>query len=216
MPLDEDDFTTEVEAADPFHTQHYWLMAIVCYVLIGVFFYYIEEPINFDPNSPDFNPLFLIPAFLFLVGTANVVRAKLGSMRAQRFGRSRLVIEGDVYIGGRIKAKVITDNEVLPTGDWDIRLRCIETIQYTRNNQTRTEEKIIWEEVQKVKPHQCSSRSGVPVDIAIPESCRKIINSAKGAIHWVIFVRAALEGVDFKATFGIRVLPKEPIYQDDE
>ncbi len=207
----EEIYTQEIESGSGDQTSIHWMMALLCFVGIGVFFYFGEVELNFEMNSPDFNPLVVIPGALAFGGIVSFVMAAKGTLRSRRFGRVCFKMTGDSYIGGTLRGTIVTPTDVYPSEDWDIRLQLLETITYSSSNKAKkTRDKVHLEFKGNVPRQGCSSRTGIPVDIQIPESARHAINKIKGPYRWVLVIEAPFDtGVDFSYSFGIRIHPYE-------
>ncbi len=207
----EEIYSQEIESGSGDQTSINWMMAILCFVGIGVFFYFGQVELNFDINSPDFNPLVIIPGALAFGGIVSFVMAAKGTLRSRRFGRVCFKMTGDCYIGGNLRGSIVAQTDVYPAGDWDIRLQLLETITYSSSKKaTKTRDKVHLEFQRNVPPLGCSSRTGIPVDFQIPESARHAINKIKGPYRWVLAIEAPFDnGVDFSYSFGIHIHPYE-------
>ncbi len=207
----EEEYVQQIESGGADQTSLHWLMALFCFVGIGVFFYFEGGRLNVDINSPDFNPLIIIPGALTFGGVLSLAKAAQGTLRSKRFGRVYFKMLGDSHIGGTLRGSMVTATELTPCGDWDIRLQLLETITYSSSKKARkTEDKVHLEFKQTIAPQGCSSRTGIPVNFQIPESSRKTINRLKGPYRWVLVVAAPFENsVDFSYSFGIRVHPRQ-------
>src|SRR5262245_62143900 len=118
------------EGSDSFNYGVDWLMAVLLLAAAGGAVWMMRSRLVVDWNSPDFNPLLVIPLILALIGLWSLQKAGRGSLRGRKFGTSTLETERDeVHLGEKLKGAIRTASTLKPDGDWSLTLRCIEQIE---------------------------------------------------------------------------------------
>lgn len=175
--------------------------------LLAVYFFPIE--FNFDVNSPDFNPLCIIPASLGAYALVTIVKAIRVTVHHRKFGDSTLVIPD--YVGvfdepmtGFLK----TSGVIRPESDWSFDLQCIETRVSRISGRNHSEEILLWHATDTVSAATHQSTNGIPFSFFIPKNCLK--KKKNGVVSWKITVKARLPGADFIVDFPVRVVEKAP------
>lgn len=190
-------------------------LAIVLVVAAGLVLYAIGRPYVLDLNSPDFNPLIVLPAVLVSIAAFYAVRGGRRKAARNRFGETYLELQGDdVMVGETLRGRVFTSRPLKADDGFRITLRCIErkgeSFDETRR---RTRDAILWESTQTVRTGDSSA--GVPVEIPVPPAA--IANAKFASQDWSLIVEATVEGAMFMATFIAPVItgPRDPDDYDD-
>lgn len=173
-----------VEDGGGFHTTTNGMMAAVLLGAIGLFIWYFRLPWNFDFNSPEFNPMILVPVFLGVFGLYYLALTVQGTLRARKFGRSVLEIQGStVRMGQRITGVVKTSVELSPRSDYEMCIQCIETFETrgSSSGSTKNVDRVRWEDSTRVASASVSSRSGIPFEFTLPEPFEKTPAAAPGS-----------------------------------
>ena len=169
----------------------------------------------FDVHSRNFNPVIFMPILFAALGAFWGARGLLDAFRVWRFGTT--VLEAELpFLGGSLKGTIRTDRELSPTGDYTIRLRCIETVQTgslaARN--VRYVDEPRWEGGRIVARGTVRSTTGIPFEIEIPKGVGALpsrpgseLRTAEG-VRWVLEIFAPLRGLNYYALF--LVIVREP------
>ena len=209
-------------------------MAVLLLGAAGLAVWYFKIAWNFDFDSPDFNPIVFVPIFLGVYGLYHFTLALRATLLRRKFGSSTMHIEGgDVSMGATIRGVIRTEAELHPTGDYEIRLQCIETFAMARSSgeTSRNVDRIRWEGVTRVAPAAVNSRQGIPFEFTLPQSLKEPATSAPGsvivsavasihipglqgvfahnrppdAVRWIVIIDAPLPGINYHAFFGVVV-----------
>lgn len=227
--------TIRAEDGSSFHAETNWIMAILLLGAAAGVVWYFKMPMNFDFDSPQFNPAIFVPVFLGGYGLNYLARSILGTVRAKLFGVSVLEIQGStVRMGQTIKGVVRTPVELRPTSDYELHLQCIETFEMrglSIDDSIRNVDRIRWEHSIRVARDSAKSKVGIPFEFTLPPpfenpdpsksgpviasglaainipGMQKGIahNEAPRATRWILEIRAPLKGVDYYAIFGVVV-----------
>lgn len=193
-------------------TTHYIMAALLGAATIAVIVAFDIRP-NFNPDSPDFNPVIGVALFLGAFALKSLYTAARGTLLARRFGESTLEMEGEsVPLGGTLKGRVRTSAPLTVVGDYSITLTCIEQLKVSSmsNSTTRTQDRVHWEGLRKVPAATINSAEGIPFEFPIPEHAFAMPDArAKGAVRWTLEVAAPQKGLDYYALFGVIVRAKE-------
>ena len=158
--------TRRIEDATPFHAGTDRTMAVLSLaVAVGVVFWF-KLPLNFDVNSPEFNPMVFLPVVLVLYGVAQAFKSVRGRGIVNRFGASVFEMQGNaVSVGQTLRGRVVTSRDLIATSGFRLRLRCIEEVSYAQSAGSagdRRRDVIRWEAESTVEATESGS-DGVPV-----------------------------------------------------
>lgn len=127
-----------------------------------------------DINAPDFNPLVVVQAGLLGTVLWQGVQGARWWVRWRAFGAADLVIDGPnpVPLGTKLRGRVVLARPVVPTGDWRLKLSCLDIHESedTRDSATRPyrrESFPVWS-TEVTVPAATDTTRGVPVRIALP------------------------------------------------
>jgi len=186
----------------------FFLMAFVVPLLGFLPLWIFGVPLRFNLPARDLNPLVLLPVIAMLAGLFFLVAAIVMTLRLHRFGVSTLTLDKRPRIGGRIVGRVVSTVDIVPRGDWQLGVRCIETVKAAgANGRVYQTDLTRWEHESTMPGGAHSLRAGVPVDIAIPEGCLEskdpveIARQKRGALRWVLVVKGERDGLDYLASF---------------
>lgn len=192
-----------------FHAGIDWLMAALLFGAAVAAALYFRAPWQLDFRSPDFNPFVLIPLVLGGFGISYSVKALLATLRARRYGEATLEMDGDfVAPGETLSGRIRTAFDLAPTGDYELTLRCIEAEPrpLTSGVDRPPIDRVRWEASLAIPSPGVRSSAGIPFEFALPPTVLVAGDErAKGAVRWVLAVRARGPGLDFSTWFGIDV-----------
>ena len=201
-----------VEDGTKWNADTNWFMAVFFFAAaIGVQIWF-RLPLNFDFDSRDFNPLVLVAPFLAAVGLYFLAPAIRNTLVHRKFGKSVLEMEGEAAeLGGTLKGRIRTARPLAPTGDYEVRVQCVETITRRSTNMKEvTTDHVRWEAMRKIEPGSVDAQEGIPVEFAIPQKALALGDErAQGAVRWIVDVKAPLPGTDFYAIFPLVVRPRK-------
>ncbi len=170
-------------------------------------------------NSPNFNPLCVIPFVLALVGLLFAFNAVRGTIRYRKFGKSFLELPHAARLGEILSGKVRTSRDLRPGDDYKILLRCIETTWDTtsvKTNKHRHVDHTRWQAEQIVARGVGHSSDGIPFQFEIPSGEGVLAtrgNSERAAaqgVRWMLEVTAPFEGLAYYAIFLVRMSGQRP------
>ena len=134
------------------------------------------------------------------------------TLRLHQFGRSTLTLDQRPRIGGRLLGRVTSTVDVALQGEWDLVLQCIETITAAgRQNRVYRTDLTRWECHSMLSASGHTLRSGVPVDIVIPQNCLDIADPVerarqrRGTLRWVLQLKGQRPRLNYLASFVIPV-----------
>ncbi|MCY2959886.1 MAG: hypothetical protein NTY35_06940 [Planctomycetota bacterium] len=200
-----------IEDATPTHTSSAWFGAVLALAAAAGIVLWFHLPLEFDFDSPSFNPMVLVPVVLAGFGIVQTVKGVRGSIQQRRFGASCFEMEGDrVAVGGTLRGRILTARDLEPPGGFLLRMRCVESVRLTSDigsGSKRSRDEIRWESVTKVEVADGTSRHGIPVQLAIPKSCGKYLEPGRknDGVRWVLIVSAPVGGRNYEALFAVPV-----------
>lgn len=203
--------TRRIEDATPTHVESGWIGASLCFAAAVAIVGWFRLPLEFDFDSPAFNPMVLVPVFLVGFGTFQAAKAARGTLRQRRFGASVFEMEGErVAVGGTLRGRVLTARDLEPPGGFVLRMRCIEAVRLANDRESgsrRSRDEIRWESTSKAEAAGGSSRGGIPVEFTIPRSCGKYLERGRSneGVRWILEVSAPVDGRSYEALFGVPV-----------
>ncbi|MFO1316547.1 MAG: hypothetical protein U1F58_13165 [Burkholderiales bacterium] len=189
----------------------HWAMAVLFLGAAAGTWWWFRGSLNYDFGSRDFNPLGLVPVVLAAIGLWNLVPAIRGTLVSRKFGGTTFAMDGDdVALGETLTGRITTASDLAPTGEYAITLQCVEAITTydTMKGENRTRDHVRWEAMRKLDPASVRSSQGIPVEFRLPATALACGDErAKGAVRWVLEVKAPLPGTDFEAIFPVIVRP---------
>ncbi len=211
--------TREVGDGTSFHTQTDWIVAVLILgAAVAAFAYPVlkyDDPWVFDPYDPEFSPAIFVPVFLFAYGAKHLVTAIRGTLLRRRFGESVAHFDNTaVQPGEALKGVIRSPVHFVPTGDYEIRLQCVQKTTSLAGNPQDT---IREEQTIQVSPQFADPRKGIPFAFMIPRGALSttgpgagaidMIGEAAGEVRWILEVKAPLKGLNYYAIFGVHVVP---------
>ena len=175
---------------------------------------------GFEASTPEPYLVMLFPA----IGLGLLVAAIRGTLRWLRFGRSELVLPAMTgVIGGHLQGSLETRAPLHSAERVTLTLNCLERRTRRRGKNTETDERVLWQEVQELRPPRSShgSRGGaetaLPFGFTIPADCRATDGEDhSNRILWRLEVEAAIPGIDYAATFEPPVFLTEDSVDDPQ
>lgn len=138
---------------------------------------YLPWPWIFDIDSPDFNPMVMLPLMLGGVSVYQLFHAIRWTARHRRFGTARMELKGagTVWMGTRFEGVVRTAQALQPEGSFRIVLKCIDTHEFrdhsaTATNTRNAESFTVWKHELEVPATGLDSTRGIPFAFQLPES----------------------------------------------
>jgi hypothetical protein len=190
-----------------------WFMVVLFLCAAVAAQWYFKAPLNFDFNSPDFNPFVFVPLISGAICLRYLFPAIRGTLVNRKFGRTVLEMdEGSAELGATLKGVIRSSVEVAPTSDYVINVQCIEAItrMSSMDQKNRKAEHIRWEATRRVDPKTVNAKRGIPVEFQLPTTALATGDErAEGVIRWVMDVKAPLSGTDFYAIFAFVVRPQK-------
>lgn len=211
----------------------HWFTAAAALAVIVAIRFFLPLPWIFDMNDPEFMPLILLVPLAAVFGLYHAVLGLRWTLRARRFGAASLEITGEVgALGHPLHGWVRTARPLQPEGDYELRLRCIETHQMRNvgeSARTHSRDYVVWEHAVTVPAAGIDSSKGIPFSFTLPKQVRppqperdpnairfdyavavpfakKIwTNRPASGTSWLLVVTAPMPGTDFKAAFTVPV-----------
>lgn len=203
--------TLRIEDATPVHTSSSWMVGtLLAAAAVGVVWWF-HLPLDFDMQSPSFNPMVFVPVVLLGFGVVQIAKAVRGRALARRFGATRFEMEGKRAAPGEtLVGRILTARDMRPAGGFLLRMPCIECVRLsdsTDGMRDRTRDEIRWESVSKVEPGPGTSTTGILVRFTIPrDAARKTKRPRRDSIiRWTLDVSARVDGQAYEALFGVPV-----------
>jgi hypothetical protein len=200
--------TRRIDDSTPFHATTDWTMAALSLAAAVGMVWWFDMPLNFDVNSPSFNPAVFVPLALTAYGVVQSARFLRARRIGQRFGASVFEMQGHaVAVGGTLRGQVMTARDLAAPGGFRLRLRCIEEVRYAdQAGGGRTgsrADRIRWEATDTVQA-AASSSEGVPVHFDIPATATAAVVES-GPVRWILEVEATVDGARYEALFGVPI-----------
>ena len=190
----------------------FWLMAVILPLLGFAVIWIAGVPFRFDVSAREFNPLTFLPVVGLLAGVFFLFAAIFMTLRLRKYGRSMLTLDKRPRIGGRVLGRVTSTVDVAAEGEWDLVLQCVETIKSAgQQNRVYQTDLTRWEVKSTVPASAHTLRTGVPVDIEIPENCLEITDpierarQKRGTLRWVLQLKGQRPGLNFLASFALPI-----------
>lgn len=151
--------------------------------------------------------LALIP---LVVGSALIIWAVRAVIQVRKFGRSRF--EGRSLpgvIGGQLRGELVISGDIATLDEVEVTLRCVNTVTVRHGGKSSSQTHTLWESRQTLQPAAArfgESELSLPVDIAIPATCRPTDEANSGdRVVWHLLVTAPAVGVDLALKFEVPV-----------
>ena len=197
-----------IEAANRDIASFAFAFAGVLIVAAAGLLWFIDWKVHIDFRSSNAIPLVGLPAAIVLVALFFLFVAILNTLRVARAGRSLLDIEEAAY-GRSVRGHIRTERRLDPTGDYTIRLQCIEKVHIPGGGRSTggsgsNRRFVRWESTQIVKAEGRSSTTGIPVDIRVDAFPWPKTPHSQGFI-WELTIKAPLRGLDYWAVFGLDI-----------
>lgn len=157
-------------------SRHWFLAGLLAAAVIGILVFLPIEFV-FDMNSPDFNPLAMVPVFFGAVGLYNLALAVRWTRHARKFGAATMDLKGSgtARMGGRVEGVVRTASRLEPQGDYTLVLQCVDLHEF-RNTQAsdagthHNRSFVVWEHSLQVAAAGTDSTQGIPFAFQLPAS----------------------------------------------
>lgn len=202
--------TRRIEDSTPFHAGTDWIMAVLAIGAAVAVVWWFQLPLEFDFNSPLFNPASLLPVLLVGYGLLQAAKAVRARAVGRRFGASVFEMEGySLSLGQSLRGRVLTARNLVAPGGFLLRLRCIEHVHFSDDAggvKNRRKDVIHWE-AERTVAAPASATDGVPVEFAIPRSAMK--DAGQDPIRWTLEVEATVDSEPYKALFGVPVMASD-------
>ena len=200
--------TRRIDDATPFHATTDWTMAALALAAAAGIIWWFQMPLDFDVNSPSFNPAVFVPVALGLYGVVQGAKFLRARSTGLRFGASVFEMQGQaVALGGTLRGRVMTARNLAAPDGFVLQLRCIEEVRYSdQAGGGRTgsrADRIRWEATDTVQA-AASSTQGVPVHFDIPTSATAKVGES-GRVRWTLEVEATVGGARYEAIFGVPI-----------
>jgi hypothetical protein len=186
----------------------FFLMAFLLPLLGLLPLWIFGVPLRFNVPAREFNPLVLLPVVATLAGLFFLVAAIVMTLRLRRFGVSTLTLDKRPRVGGQIVGRVASTVDLVPRGDWQLAVRCLEKIKAAGSKGQVYETDVTrWEHEATIPAAAHRLAAGIPVDIAVPDDCLvltdplEIARKKRGTLRWVLVLRAQCDGLDYLASF---------------
>ena len=185
-----------------------YVFSALMFLVAAVTPWYFELPLNFDVNSPDFNPLIFVPVVFAGIGAVMLTRTWLGVARAGKFGNATLspaaAGRGEIF-----RPVMRTRTDIETTGDFVLTLKCIRRShggdEYEGGSSS---DKVLWKHAETC-PAGTRSSIGVAAVFTIPRDAQPTRGpepgTGSGGTRWVLTVTAPVRGVNFRQDFPITV-----------
>jgi hypothetical protein len=151
----------------------FWVMFVLLAGAAGGVLWMVRSRFVLDPDSPDFNPIALVPIVLGGFALLYLGRALRWTLQRRRFGAATLTLSGDGVgrLGRRLEGTVRTATTLRPEGDYRIRLRCLES--HVMSDTGSSEERgvstfVAWDSVLAVPAEGVDSARGIPLAFDLP------------------------------------------------
>lgn len=183
-----------------------YIFSAVMFLIAAVTPWYFELPLNFNVNSPDFNPLIFLPVVFAGIGAIMLARTVLGVVRAGKFGNATLsptsASRGEIF-----KPTMRSERDIATTGDFVLTLKCIRRSSGGDEFEGGTSsDKVLWKHSERC-PASPRSGSGVTAAFQIPRDALPSHgrDPSSGSVRWELTVTAPTKGVNFRQDFPITV-----------
>lgn len=151
-------------------------VAIVLLVLLVLQMIFLPVGWEFDMESPDFNPMIMLPLLLMALIVWNLGKGAVLWRRLRRFGTSIIELHGpgQPVPGGVCRGLVRTAGEIAALGDFQLTMRCVESYRFGKPGQVgssndRYESVTAWEETLTIEPSAADPRAGLPFEYKLPK-----------------------------------------------
>lgn len=153
----------------------FWALFVLLGGAAGGVLWMVRSRLVLDPDSPDFNPIALVPLVLGAFALVYLVRALRWTLQRRRFGAATLTLSGDGVgrLGRRLEGAVRTATTLSSEGDYRIRLRCLES--HVMRDTNPPEERsvssfVVWDRTLVVPAEGIDSARGIPFAFDLPPS----------------------------------------------
>jgi hypothetical protein len=145
-------------------------------------------------------------AGLFLIGQSLLIR-----LRERKFRQVRLMFSTlPGVLGGHLRGRVESAFAFPSGAQLHLTLSCVHSYVSGSGDSRSRWEKVLWQAQQAGVPFVGGPGSSVPVDFSIPYDVRETdAGNPADEIFWRLTARAALTGLDFRASFRVPVFKTE-------
>jgi hypothetical protein len=181
-----------------------WIFAIFWNVLSGFLPFIVYRELVEKGNKPA-----LLALIFPVIGAGLLIWAMRATLRYRTFGVSvfRLAQVPGV-IGRKLHGVIITNAHVLSDDGFHLTLTCLNRIVTRSGKDTKTREKVLWQEMRAVRQisHVGRRATGIPVSFRVPSDARESDDrEPDNRIIWRLEARAAVPGVDYYVAFEVPV-----------
>ena len=182
-----------------------WTLAVVWNLTFGAAFI-----ANFSNPQMKTGGLVMLGIFAVL-GLIPVGFAVYVTLRHMRFGASYCMLKNKAGVLGKtLEGRIETSVDVIPDGDFEVELQCLETYHVGTGKERRSVTNTHWQRKITVPRAGIGSRAGIPFLFELPKSAPETGDQlARGDVNWQLSVKAPLSGVDYFALFVV------PVFQVD-
>lgn len=138
---------------------------------------YLPWPWVFEIDSPDFNPMIVLPLMLIGVSGYQLFHAVRWTARLVRFGSATMELKGagTVWLGRQLQGVIRTARPIQPEGPYRFVLQCIDTHEFLDHSDAatrthRAESFTVWKHELEVPATGVDSTRGIPFSFQLPAS----------------------------------------------
>ncbi|REJ75114.1 MAG: hypothetical protein DWQ36_06080 [Acidobacteria bacterium] len=171
---------------------------------IGGWVLWVGYPFTLDVDSPDFNPLILVPALFLPFAGWQLISGLRYANHARRFGATVLELDSALRPGRTLVGRVDTRHTFSSEDAIAFELQCTDRYKTQFDDSVRDREvvEVVCSESGHIR--LAESRTTLPIRVEVPQSGYSRYDSRKrGDVQWVLEVSAPKLG--FKAAFDIPV-----------
>lgn len=205
-----------IEDATPFHAETNWIMAALAIAVAVGIVWWFGLPLEFDFQSPSFNPAVFVPVALIGYGLWQGVQSLRARAVGRRFGASVFEMQGEcVGLGETLLGRVLTARDLNAPDGFQLRLCCVESTRQSEvagGPPTRRRDVIRFEKRARIGA-KATSVEGIAVEFVLPRDFTRSGGSRPSGqpLRWTLAIEAQVEGARYEALFGVPVttLPLE-------
>lgn len=150
--------------------------AVVLLVMLVLQLVFLPVGWEFDMNSPDFNPLVMLPLLLMAAILWNLGKGLLHWRHLRRFGSAVIELHGPMQLapGGVCRGVVRTGSALALEGDVQLTMRCVESYRFRKpgeisSDHDRYESVTAWEQTVTIEPADADPHAGLPFEYQLPK-----------------------------------------------
>jgi hypothetical protein len=168
------------------------------------------------PKALAGNPVLLTVMIFPLVGIILTVAAVLGSMRAQRFGRTSFWFATTPFTpGGMLSGSIHLKMPITAAHGIDVRLSCVRRLTTGSGRNRSTVDTVLWQSERNI-PNESLTRAyaeaQVPVEFVLPPDAYVTnTDNPNDKVLWILHAQADVPGVDFKDDYELPVFRADKV-----